>query len=226
MDEAVQRVLDLVEESGFHLVATANAEMIMQAKHHRGLAQILHEADLVVPDGAGALWAAEQQGEAFPERVTGCDLAVQIFKKSATMGLPIYCLGAAPGVVEKAMAEMEGQFGSLRVVGYHSGFFDEEEEGRIIKDIEEKGAKVVLVAMGVPKQEEWLSTKLRHLDKVVGIGIGGTFDILAGHIDRAPKWMQKNRLEWLYRLMKQPSRAKRMLALPHFMWAVKRENRK
>lgn len=220
MEEALHRVGALLEEPGFHLVATANAEMLMRAKGDKELAKILQEASLVLPDGAGVLWAAEQRKLSFPERVAGVDLANNLFKKAAQEHIPLYCLGGAEGVVEAAIANMEAAYGKLNLVGSHSGFFSDQEEKTILKDIEEKGAKIVLVALGVPKQEKWLTSKLGHLQGVVGIGLGGTFDVLAGHIERAPKWMQENRLEWLYRLLKQPQRITRMAALPRFVWHV------
>lgn len=226
MDQAVQKILEMVNQPGFHMIATANAEMIMIAQENAELKKALQEADLVVPDGAGALWAAEQQNKSFPERVAGADLALNLLKKSAEDNIPVYCFGAAPGVVEVAIATVEKQFGKINVVGKHSGYFNAQEEIEIIKDIETSGAKIVFVALGVPKQELWLKEKLAHLNNVVGIGVGGTFDVLSGRIERAPKWMQENRLEWLYRLYKQPQRFMRMLALPKFMWAVKCEKKR
>ena len=188
MDEAVQRILQLTEEPGLHLVATANAEMVMLANENPTLHTILNNASLVVPDGAGILWAAERQGEHVPERVTGVDVTKRLFKVAADQQIPV--------------------------------FFDSTEELEIVKAIGESKAKLVFVALGVPKQEQWISEKLSHLDGVVAIGIGGSFDVLAGNIPRAPEWMQRNRLEWLYRLYLEPQRIGRMLAIPKFMWTV------
>lgn len=222
MEEAVDAVFDKIHHKGFHLVATANAEMLMLAHENNDFASILRQASLIVPDGAGALWAAEQQGESFPERVTGADLAVKLMNRAAKEGTPIYCMGSAPGVVDQAIANVTSEVGPLNIVGTHSGFFTAEEEVAIVESIKDKGAKLVFVALGVPKQEYWLMKHLGSLDGVVGIGVGGTFDVLAGNTQRAPMWMQNNRLEWLYRLLKQPSRLGRMLALPKFVWTVKR----
>ena len=110
--------------------------------------------------------------------------------------------------------------GELNIAGIHDGFFDSAEEQEIINTIGESKAKLVFVALGVPKQEQWIAEKLSHLDGVVAIGIGGSFDVLAGNIPRAPEWMQRNRLEWLYRLYLEPQRIGRMLAIPKFMWTV------
>ncbi len=221
MNEAVNMVLEMIKAPKFHMVSTANAEMLMMATHHEGLREVLQSSDLVVPDGAGALWAAEQQGEKFPERVAGYDLVVQLMKEAAQKQIPVYILGAAEGVAKKAIDKLEAWYGPMNIAGYHSGFFDEAEEAKIISEIESSGAQIVLVALGVPKQELWAYHKLQGLKHVVGIGVGGSLDVLAGTVKRAPLWFQEHRLEWLYRLCHQPSRFKRMLALPKFMWTVK-----
>ena len=198
MDEAVQRILQLTEQPGLHLVATANAEMVMLANENPTLHSILNNASLVVPDGAGILWAAERQGEHVPERVTGVDVTMELFKVAATHQIPVYCLGAAPGVAQRAIDNISAQVGALNIAGIHDGFFDSAEEQEIIKSIAESKAKLVFVALG----------------------IGGSIDVLAGNIPRAPEWMQRNRLEWLYRLYLEPQRIGRMLAIPKFMWTV------
>lgn len=120
---------------------------------------------------------------------------------------------------------MTAELGELPVVGYHSGYFTAEEEVDILDEIQRSGAQLVFVAFGVPKQEFWIQEKLAHLDGVVAMGVGGSFDVLAGMLKRAPVWMQENRLEWLYRLALQPKRIIRMLALPKFMWTVWRHKR-
>lgn len=223
MEEAVDRVEQMTTEPGLHVVCTANAEMIMCAENNPKMKEILQSSSLVVPDGAGALWAAEQQGKSFPERVPGLDLAKALFERATKKHIPIYCLGAAPGVLEAAIANLKKEYGDIPVVGMHDGYFDDEEEKKIIQHIEASGAKIVFVALGVPRQEIWITEKLRHLSGVVGIGLGGSFDVISGNIVRAPKWMQESRLEWLYRLYKQPSRIGRMMAIPKFMLAVKRD---
>lgn len=163
MDEAVQRILQLTEQPGLHLVATANAEMVMLANENPTLHSILNNASLVVPDGAGILWAAERQGEHVPERVTGVDVTKELFKVAATHQIPVYCLGAAPGVAKRAIDNVSAQVGVLNIAGIHDGFFDSAEEQEIIKSIADSKAKLVFVALGVPKQEQWIAEKLSHL---------------------------------------------------------------
>ena len=224
-DETIQRVQEMMNEPGLHIVATANAEMVMLANSNPSLHTILANASLVVPDGAGVLWAAEQNGEHFPERVAGIDVAKGLFKVASEQSIPVYCLGAAPGVAEKAVSNIEQEVGPLNIVGIHDGFFNAEEETNIIRTIEEGGAKIIFVALGIPKQEEWIQHKLSHLDGVVAMGIGGSFDVLAGNIPRAPEWMQHNRLEWLYRLYLEPKRIGRMMSIPKFMLTVIKNKR-
>jgi len=215
MEEARNLAFKCIDEGRAASIATANAEMV------RELAHILQHADLVVPDGAGVLWAAEQQGKKFKERVTGVDLACSLLQEAAARQTPVYLFGGAPGIAEQAAANVQQQIGSLHIAGTHSGFFSADEEKDIIEDIRSQGTRILLVALGVPKQEKWISEHLYELGPCVCMGVGGTFDVLAGKAGRAPKWMQDNRLEWLYRLLKEPTRFKRMLALPKFVAAVK-----
>ena len=221
MEEARNLAFKCIDEGRAASIATANAEMVMRAQTDRELAHILQHADLVVPDGAGVLWAAEQQGKKFKERVTGVDLACSLLQEAAARQTAVYLFGGAPGIAEQAAANVQQQLGSLNIVGTHSGFFSADEEQGIIEDIRSKGTRILLVALGVPKQEKWISEHLYELGPCVCKGVGGTFDVLAGKAGRAPKWMQDNRLEWLYRLLKEPTRFKRMLALPKFVAAVK-----
>ena len=221
MEEARNLAFKCIDEGRAASIATANAEMVMRAQTDRELAHILQHADLVVPDGAGVLWAAEQQGKKFKERVTGVDLACSLLQEAAARQTPVYLFGGAPGIAEQAAANVQQQVGSLHIAGTHSGFFSADEEKDIIEDIRSQGTRILLVALGVPKQEKWISEHLYELGPCVCMGVGGTFDVLAGTAGRAPKWMQDNRLEWLYRLLKEPTRFKRMLALPKFVAAVK-----
>lgn len=217
LDWAEKRILD--EKPS--MIATANAEMIMMAQEDKELFRILNSADLVVPDGAGVLWAGDKLGTPFPERVTGADLTTELLKRASEMKWPVYFLGGAPGVAAKAAKKFMEDHGSFSLVGCHDGYFDEEEEKRIIEDIKKSGAKLLFAGLGVPKQEKWLDLHKEELG-VLAMGIGGVFDVMSGNLKRAPLWMQRNRLEWAYRLYLQPSRIGRMMALPRFMQAVRK----
>lgn len=225
MQEVLQWAKEGMGDEKPRLIATANAEMIMQAQEDKELGHILNHADLVVPDGAGVLWAGETLGTPFPERVTGADLSVELLKIASEEGWPVYFLGGAPGVAQKAADRFQKEHGKIQLVGCHDGYFDEEEEKKIIKDIQKSGAKLLLVGLGVPKQEKWLYHHKDEFGPVLAMGIGGVFDVMSGNLKRAPLWMQKNRLEWAYRLYLQPSRIGRMMAIPKFMMAVKKWKR-
>lgn len=222
MKEAVALCASMAESGRPRLVATANAEMLMMAKRDAELKRVLGECDLVLPDGAGILWAGEQLGTPFPERVTGADLSARLLRLAGEKGWPVYFLGGAPGVARDAAARFMETNGDFPLAGVHDGYFDEEEEKNIIRDIRDHHTRILLVGMGVPRQEKWLRRHRDELGPVLGMGIGGVFDIMAGRLTRAPLWMQRHRLEWAYRLFLQPSRIGRMMALPKYMLAVKR----
>lgn len=226
MKEALSWAEERITQGIPSMIATANAEMIMIAQQDRELFSILNSADLVVADGAGVLWAGEQLGTPFPERVTGADMTVALLNRAAEMKWPVYFLGGAPGVAAKAAKRFNETHTPFTLVGCHDGFFDEKEEKKIIEDIRKSGAKLLFVGLGVPKQEKWLTKHKEELGPVLSMGIGGVFDVLSGNLKRAPLWMQKNRLEWAYRLYLQPSRIGRMMALPKFMIAVKKWGKK
>lgn len=225
MNEAVQRVEGFMKSKKPHLIATANAEMIMMANHDAELKDILNSAALVVPDGAGAVWAARHQGYAMPERVAGYDMAQQLLALSAKKGYRVYLLGAAPGVAEKAKKQAEKKYKGVSIVGVHDGYFNDENEASIIKEIQAAQPHLLLVALGVPRQEKWIKKYMTELNVPALIGVGGTFDVMAGIVKRAPVWMQRARLEWLYRGIKQPQRLGRLMALPKFVMRVYREKK-
>lgn len=220
MDEAVSTACGFIEAGEPKMIATANAEMIMNATTDGELFKILNEADLVVPDGAGTVWAANYLGCNMKERVAGYDLAQKLLALAPKLGLKIYFFGSAPTVAEKAKAKAEELYSGVEIVGIHNGFFDAEEEKKIIADIKEKKPDILFVALGVPKQEKWIYNHKEELKVALSIGVGGTFDVMAGVMKRAPLWMQKAKLEWLFRGLMQPSRATRLLALPKFVLKV------
>ncbi len=220
MSEAIERVEEFYAARTPHLIATANAEMLMRATHDGELRSILNSADLVVPDGAGTVWAAHHLGYEMPERVAGYDLAQELMRRAPASGRRIYFFGSAPGVAEKARAKAEKLYSGISIVGTRNGFFTAEDESEIVSAIQKAQPDLLLVALGVPKQEKWLAAHLNELQVPVSIGVGGTFDVMAGEMKRAPVWMQRAKLEWLFRAMLQPKRAGRLLALPKFVFKV------
>ena len=220
MAQAVEAVQQFIAEKKVALVATANAEMLMRSTQDEELKDILNQADLVVPDGAGTVWAAGHLGEPMPERVAGFDLAQELMREAPARGDRIYFFGSAPGVADKAKAKAEELYPGIQVVGTRNGFFTAADEPGIIAEIKAARPDILLAALGVPKQEKWLKKHMQELQVPVSIGVGGTRDVMAGGMERAPLWMQKAKLEWLFRGLKQPSRAGRLLALPKFVLKV------
>jgi N-acetylglucosaminyldiphosphoundecaprenol N-acetyl-beta-D-mannosaminyltransferase len=220
MGEAIVILEEFINARTPHFVATANAEMVMMAQQDTELADILNKADLVVPDGAGVVWAARFQGNSVPERVAGFDLVQQLLKRAECKGYRIFMFGGAPGVAEKARDFAQQRYPKLVVSGTCDGFFTPATENEILEKIRLAHPDILLVGLGVPKQEKWLARNLLKLGVPIAIGVGGTFDVMAGTVKRAPVWMQRANLEWLFRLLSQPQRAVRMLALPRFVVKV------
>ncbi|HBX75845.1 MAG TPA: glycosyltransferase [Acidaminococcaceae bacterium] len=227
MDEAVEKLTADTAAKKNNFVVTANAEIIMMAQEDAEYKTLLSEtADLILPDGAGTVWAGNYLGYTIPERVAGYDLYLRLLEEAAKRKIPVYFFGGKPGIAEEAAEEGRRRWPGLNVAGCRNGYFSAEEEPAIIEDINRSGAMMLFAALGAPKQEKWLAKYRKSLHPHLLMGIGGSFDVLAGKVQRAPKWMQDARLEWFFRLVKQPSRFMRMLALPKFVFAVRSEKRK
>ena len=202
-------------------VVTANAEIIMMCQEDAAYNNIISQkAELVLPDGAGAVWAGRHLGYKVPERVAGFDLYNQLLALSAKKGYKAYFFGGSPGIAEAAKAKSEEMYPGVKIVGCHNGYFTDADIPAIIEAINQSGAEMLFVALGAPKQERWILAHREELKPRILMGIGGSFDVLAGKMERAPKWMQDASLEWAFRLYKQPSRFMRMLALPKFALKV------
>lgn len=215
LDEAVERAMALLEEDGPHLAATPNPEIVQCAGRDPEYAQILADADLVIPDGIGIIHAAKILGRPLKGRVPGIDFASALMGRMAETGRRLFLLGAAPGVAEQAAANLQATHPGLVICGTHDGFF--KEDGPVVQKIRDARADVVFVCLGFPKQEKWIAAHGGETGARLLIGLGGSLDVFAGKVERAPEQFQKLGLEWLYRLMKQPSRAGRMAKLPLFL---------
>ena len=220
MNGAVNKAMEFMAEDKFRMICTPNPEIVMNARTDKSFMDLLNSADMVTADGVGVVWASKYFGKSLDERVSGYDLAQGIFEKMKDTEYTAYFFGGAEGVAEKAKAEMEKKYQGLKITGTHNGYFDEEQERLILEDIRNKKPNLILLGLGSPKQEKWMYENRYLLKGSVCMGVGGSFDVMAGNIKRAPEVFQKLGLEWFYRLITQPTRFKRMLKLPLFVVCV------
>jgi N-acetylglucosaminyldiphosphoundecaprenol N-acetyl-beta-D-mannosaminyltransferase len=222
--EAFERIVALAAGPSPAIVVTLGVEMVMEAQRNARFRELVNRAALSLCDTVGILAASRLRGGPLRERVTGIDLIGPLAERSARTGdLRLFLFGAAPGIAERAAAALAPEHPGVRVVGTRNGYFSPEESAEIAAAIAQSGANVVLVGLGSPKQEFWLEEHLAATGASVGIGVGGSFDVLAGAVLRAPRVLRRAGLEWLYRLIREPARWRRQLALPRFAVAVARE---
>jgi N-acetylglucosaminyldiphosphoundecaprenol N-acetyl-beta-D-mannosaminyltransferase len=222
VEGTLDRIEELLKAGGHHLVATVNPEFVMLARRDPEFRSVLESAALCLADGWGVTWAARRQGRPLPARVTGVDLVPALAERAARKGWRLFLLGAAPGVAEAVGRLLTAEHPTLAIAGYHSGVAGPEGDDESLRLIAAAHPDIVLVAYGAPGQELWIARNLARLDAGVGIGVGGSFDYLSGRVRRAPAWMRRAGLEWLYRLLRQPWRARRMAVLPRFVLEVLR----
>lgn len=206
------------------LVAYANAHTLNLASRDSGYREVLRSADIVLNDGAGLSIAGKVFGRPFPENLNGSDFNPQILEEAASRRWPVYFLGAKPGVAAEAARRLSERIPGLRVAGARDGYFAPSESDEVARSIAATGAGVVMVAMGNPLQEVWLNRHLEATGARLGVGVGAFLDFSAGVVPRAPAWMNKLWLEWLYRLLQEPRRMWRRYVLgnPLFLLRVLR----
>ena len=219
-EEAQQRIAQLLDDHRFAQVITFGSEMAMLARRDAAYRDAVNAADLVVPDTVGVVIAARMLGQPMRERVAGIELLENVCGACARDGTSIFLLGGAVGVAEQAAAALVQRHPGLKVVGTHDGYFSEVDDAKIVERIKASGAQLVFVALGFPKQELWVRAHAGELGPVVCIGIGGSLDVISGMLPRAPAAMRRLGLEWLYRLVKEPKRLRRQLALPQFAFLI------
>jgi N-acetylglucosaminyldiphosphoundecaprenol N-acetyl-beta-D-mannosaminyltransferase len=224
MGEALQAIERWVAERTPRMVITADANALVLAQRDEEFRRLLMDADLVTPDGAGLLWAARRLGQPFPERVPGVELVAQLARLSHERGYRLYFLGAASGVAERAARALLQRFPNAQIVGFAHGYLAPEEEIAVLAHIRQVAPDVLLVGMGMPRQEKWIARHKQMLGVPVSVGVGGSFDVYAGVVRRAPRWMQRYGLEWLWRLLQDPRKIAKVRNLPRFVWLVWRES--
>lgn len=210
------------DEKHLHHVCTLNPEFVVIAQRDPVFFTVLNEADACVADGTGIVLAARLLAKQLPSRITGSDGIFHIARRAATEGWGIFLLGADEGIAEKTAEILQNQFDGLKIVGTYAGSPADSEADTMINMINASGADILLVAYGAPQQDLWIYQHRERLNVQMAMGVGGAFDYVVGLVPRAPKWMRQLGLEWLYRLVKQPWRWRRMLRLPIFVWLVLR----
>ena len=218
--EALEIAEGLVKSEGVSAIFTPNPEIIMCAKEDEVLCEILNNADLCCADGIGVVYGSKILKDPVPERVAGFDLTCALLEKLAKSGEGVFLFGAKPGVADIAKANLEKKYPGINVAGTNDGYFKPEDEPDIVAKINASGAKLLLVCLGAPKQEKWIAAHKDELNVSLCMGVGGTLDVLAGTAKRAPKIFIKLNLEWAYRVLKNPSRLGRFVALPKFVIEV------
>ncbi|MGH7691574.1 MAG: WecB/TagA/CpsF family glycosyltransferase [Candidatus Dormibacteria bacterium] len=203
-------------------VVTLNPEMAVQAGRQPELAEAIRSAGLVLADGAGVVWASRHLRRPVPERIPGADFLEHLAATAATQGHSLFLLGGGPGVAAAAARSLERSHPGLTVSGCWAGSPSPAEANSICQRVQRSGASILAVAFGVPEQDLWLARHLLQTGCAVGIGVGGTFDYLAGRVPRAPLALRRLGLEWCFRLARQPWRLPRMLRGASFFWAVLR----
>ena len=213
--EAVDRAQALAGGEGFHYVVTPNPEIVMTAQKDPAFQKVLSGADLVLPDGIGVIKAAAILGRPLKERVPGIDVAAALMGRMAGSGTRLFLLGAKPGVAEAAAEKLRSAYPGLQICGTHDGYF--QDDAPVVEAIRAARAEVVFVCLGAPKQELWMARNGPETGARLMIGLGGALDVFAGAVERAPERWQRMGLEWLYRLIREPSRIGRMARLPRFL---------
>lgn len=205
------------------IVVTPNGEIAEYACNNKEFAELISKADLAIPDGISIKFAAKRAGTPIKERIPGVELAQCLIKMLNEKGGSLYLFGGIEGVASEAAQNIIKDYPDVKIVGIRNGYFNDDSE--IIEDITNASPDVLFVCLGSPKQETWMLTNRDKLSCGVMLGLGGTLDVLAGRVKRAPLFWRKIGCEWLYRTIKQPSRLKRILKIPRFVLRNKRNKK-
>ena len=216
--QALEEFQKLLEGDRCELIVTPNAEIVEKASKTPQLRRIINEeAAIVTPDGVGLIYASKLKGDPIQEKVAGIDFAHSAIELCAKLGRSVYLLGSKPGVAEAAAANLEKEIPGLKIAGFRDGYFREDEEPSVVAEINASGADFLCVALGSPKQEYFVIKHRDALKVKAAAGLGGSLDIWSGQLNRAPKFYIDHGLEWLYRMIQEPKRLKRLPALPIFL---------
>jgi N-acetylglucosaminyldiphosphoundecaprenol N-acetyl-beta-D-mannosaminyltransferase len=211
------------EEPAFRMVVTLNALGLNETRNDGEFRRLANEADLTLPDGSGLVWAMKKLKMPVVERIAGIDYMDRLCRLAASESIPVFLLGGRPGIARRASEKLAKMHPGLVVTGYYDGYFDRAYSRQIAERIRESGARILFLALGMPAQEKWAASQREALDGMLCVGVGGSFDVYAGELRRAPKFWQKIGCEWLYRLFQEPWRFKRDVQLFSFVLMILRE---
>ena len=226
MDEAMEKAKEMVNSEGLSYMVTPNSEIVQNCIENRELYDVINSASLIIPDGIGVVYASKILKTPLKAKVPGCEVAEKLLEYAATTGDGVYFFGGGKKTEEReavstlAKEKMCEKYPGLNVVGTRDGYFTQEDVSAIIEEINSSGAKILFVCLGAPKQEKWIYENRNALKVNFAAGLGGTLDVFAGTVKRAPKFFIKTNLEWFYRLICMPSRIGRMMKLPKFLFGT------
>ncbi|MFC5653098.1 WecB/TagA/CpsF family glycosyltransferase [Paenibacillus solisilvae] len=226
MADTVHYLTQRVERREPTQVITGNPIMIMTALEQQSFHKVMLDAELVVPDGTGVVWAANYIGDPVTERVAGFDLLHHLMGVGEKRSWRVFLLGTTQEIIEQTARKLKQQYPGVTIAGYRNGYFGSAEDAEVVEYIRSTQADLLFVARSVDTQEPWIAQHKEAFGVPVIMGVGGSFDVISGNLKRAPKLFQKLRLEWLYRLLQQPSRYRRMFMLPKFVAKVMRDKEK
>lgn len=220
ISQAADKIMGFFNEDRLHSVFTPNSEIIMAAYRDPEFCEMLNNSDLLTADGIGVVYASRILKKPINERAAGYDIARKVLEKLNYTDHKLFLFGGKPGVAEEAAANLKKEYPELNIVGTRNGYFSADDEADIVDEINASGADIVFVCLGAPKQEKWINSHKDELNVRVAMGIGGSLDVFAGRVERAPDFWCKIGMEWFYRLVKEPWRIGRMMDLPKFAATV------
>lgn len=207
-------------------IISGNPEVLFNGLNNSKLKTNFNDRNsVIIPDGVGTVLASKLVKNPVTEKIAGIDVVREVLKKADRENKSIYLVGAEQEVIDECVRKIKIEFPGLTIAGYHNGFFDLNNCDEIVNDIKEKSPYAVFAAMGSPRQEIFIEKIMPIVDAKIFMGVGGVFDIFAGKLKRAPKWMINMGLEWLYRVSKEPVRIKRLASIPKFLALVSRSNK-